>query len=333
MLFLGDLGIQLGGLSSASTPSATASSCSTRSKPSPAAASTPTSTASAASRTTCPRAGSPRPRWPWRRCATFCDEVEDLLIGNEIFQMRTRGVGVIPADIALSYGLSGPNVRGSGIDWDLRRDNCPPGLVYDKVDWKVWTHPDGDASPAPGSASRRSASPPRSSTSCSTASRAGRSWPRSPASSRCPRARPRSPPRTRSARWATTSSPRATSCRSGSRSARRRSTTSRSCRGCAGRLRPRRHHHPRQPLLHPRVTSTDDPHRSRRSTPPTGSPTAIKLLVVSHPGADHRAHPRHRLPVQGHVVDAEPQGPAGGRSPRPAPAAGRRRPSSCRRKT
>jgi len=74
----------------------------------------------------------------------FCDELETLLVGNEIFQARTRGIGVIPAEIALSYGLSGANLRASGVDWDLRRDNCPPGLVYDKADWKVWTHPDGD---------------------------------------------------------------------------------------------------------------------------------------------------------------------------------------------
>ena len=75
----------------------------------------------------------------------FCDEVEDILIGNEIFQKRTRGVGIIPPEVAKSYGLSGANIRGSGVDWDLRRDSCPPGLVYDQVDWKVWTHPDGDA--------------------------------------------------------------------------------------------------------------------------------------------------------------------------------------------
>ena len=74
----------------------------------------------------------------------FCDELEDLLVGNEIFQARTRGIGVIPADIALSYGLSGANLRASGVDWDLRRDNCPPGLVYDKAEWRVWPHPDGD---------------------------------------------------------------------------------------------------------------------------------------------------------------------------------------------
>ncbi len=74
----------------------------------------------------------------------FCDEMEDLLVGNAIFEARTRGIGVIPADIALSYGLTGANVRASGVDWDLRRDN-PCGLAYDKVDWKVWTHPDGDS--------------------------------------------------------------------------------------------------------------------------------------------------------------------------------------------
>jgi len=74
----------------------------------------------------------------------FCDETEELLMGNEIFQARTRGIGIIPPEIALSYGLSGANLRGSGVDWDVRRDGCPPGLVYDQVDWKVWTHPDGD---------------------------------------------------------------------------------------------------------------------------------------------------------------------------------------------
>ncbi|MCU0312195.1 MAG: NADH-quinone oxidoreductase subunit D 1 [Acidimicrobiales bacterium] len=74
----------------------------------------------------------------------LCDETETLMVGNEIFQARTRGIGVIPPDVALSYGLSGANLRGSGVDWDIRRDACPPGLAYDDVDWQVWTHPDGD---------------------------------------------------------------------------------------------------------------------------------------------------------------------------------------------
>ena len=79
------------------------------------------------------------------RVRRLCDEFEELVLGNEIFGARTRGIGVIPADIALSYGMSGANLRASGVDWDLRRDGCPPGLAYDKADWRVWTHPDGDS--------------------------------------------------------------------------------------------------------------------------------------------------------------------------------------------
>lgn len=74
----------------------------------------------------------------------FCDEIEDLLMGSEIFQERTRGIGVIPPDVAMQYGLSGANARASGIDWDLRRDE-QVGLAYEGLDWKVWTHPDGDS--------------------------------------------------------------------------------------------------------------------------------------------------------------------------------------------
>jgi len=79
-----------------------------------------------------------------KKMRAFCDEIETLVLGNEIFQARTRGIGVIPADIGLQYGLSGANIRASGVDWDVRRDN-PCGLAYDQVDWKVWTHPDGDS--------------------------------------------------------------------------------------------------------------------------------------------------------------------------------------------
>jgi NADH-quinone oxidoreductase subunit D len=78
------------------------------------------------------------------RLRDFCDEMETLLLGNEIFEARMRGIGVIPADIALSYGLSGANLRASGVDWDLRRDQNV-GLPYDQIDFKVWTHPDGDS--------------------------------------------------------------------------------------------------------------------------------------------------------------------------------------------
>lgn len=75
---------------------------------------------------------------------TFCDQMEDLLMGNPIFEQRTRGIGVIPEAKALEYGLSGANLRASGVDCDLRRDK-PVGLAWDQVDWKVWTHPDGDS--------------------------------------------------------------------------------------------------------------------------------------------------------------------------------------------
>ncbi|MBW8826965.1 MAG: NADH-quinone oxidoreductase subunit D [Acidobacteria bacterium] len=74
----------------------------------------------------------------------FCDEIEELLMGNEIFETRTRGIGVIPAEVALGYGLSGANLRASGVDWDLRRDNDYP-LAWKDADFKVWTHPDGDS--------------------------------------------------------------------------------------------------------------------------------------------------------------------------------------------
>ena len=78
------------------------------------------------------------------RIRDYCDELEDLLMGNPIFETRTRGIGVVPAAVGLDYGLSGANIRGSGVDWDLRRD-APSPLAWKDLDWKVWTHPDGDS--------------------------------------------------------------------------------------------------------------------------------------------------------------------------------------------
>jgi NADH-quinone oxidoreductase subunit D len=80
-----------------------------------------------------------------QRIRDYCDEMEDLLVGNEIFEARTRGIGVIPADVGLSFGLSGANIRASGIDWDIRRDDPQSALPYRQLDWRVWTHPDGDS--------------------------------------------------------------------------------------------------------------------------------------------------------------------------------------------
>jgi NADH-quinone oxidoreductase subunit D len=73
-----------------------------------------------------------------------CDTFEDLVAGNEIFEMRTRSIGIIPPEVGASYGVSGSNLRASGVDWDLRRDG-KPYLAYPEVDFRVWTHPDGDS--------------------------------------------------------------------------------------------------------------------------------------------------------------------------------------------
>jgi NADH-quinone oxidoreductase subunit D len=54
-----------------------------------------------------------------------------ILDQNEIFLDRTVGVGTIPSDIAKAYGLTGPMLRGSGVDWDLRRDR--PYSVYPEL--------------------------------------------------------------------------------------------------------------------------------------------------------------------------------------------------------
>jgi NADH-quinone oxidoreductase subunit D len=73
-----------------------------------------------------------------------CDTFEDLLVGNEIFEARTRSIGIIPPELGAAYGVSGSNLRASGVDWDLRRDG-KPYLAYPDLDFKVWTHPDGDS--------------------------------------------------------------------------------------------------------------------------------------------------------------------------------------------
>jgi NADH-quinone oxidoreductase subunit D len=73
-----------------------------------------------------------------------CNTLEAIVAENEIFQGRTRSIGIIPEEIGAGYGVSGSNLRASGVDWDLRRDG-KPYLVYPDLDFKVWTHPDGDS--------------------------------------------------------------------------------------------------------------------------------------------------------------------------------------------
>jgi NADH-quinone oxidoreductase subunit D len=70
------------------------------------------------------------------------DEYEQLLTGNRIWLQRNRGVGVISAEDAINFGLTGPSLRGSGVTWDIRKD--APYLVYDRMDFKVPTGENGD---------------------------------------------------------------------------------------------------------------------------------------------------------------------------------------------
>ncbi|WP_076790599.1 NADH-quinone oxidoreductase subunit D [Chlorobium sp. KB01] len=67
-------------------------------------------------------------------------ELYRLLTENEIFIKRTIGIGIMPADVAINYGWSGPMLRGSGVKWDLRRND--PYSVYPELDFKVCV-PDG----------------------------------------------------------------------------------------------------------------------------------------------------------------------------------------------
>ena len=70
------------------------------------------------------------------------DEHFEAFMASEIFQQRTRGVGVVTKEDALSLGATGFVARASGIDWDLRRDR--PYAAYDKMDFEVMTADDGD---------------------------------------------------------------------------------------------------------------------------------------------------------------------------------------------
>ncbi|MDD4932029.1 MAG: NADH dehydrogenase (quinone) subunit D [Methylacidiphilaceae bacterium] len=70
------------------------------------------------------------------------DEVDKLLCRNRIFVDRTQGVGVIPPDDAIDYGLSGPNLRASGVELDLRKKT--PYLGYEQYDFDVVLGSAGD---------------------------------------------------------------------------------------------------------------------------------------------------------------------------------------------
>lgn len=84
-----------------------------------------------------------------RRCKQFVDDFPEavstfntLATGNTIWQSRTKGVGVIERDEAINWGLTGPSLRGSGVELDLRRHN--PYTGYETYDFNIPTEKDGD---------------------------------------------------------------------------------------------------------------------------------------------------------------------------------------------
>jgi NADH-quinone oxidoreductase subunit D len=70
------------------------------------------------------------------------DEYEAILTSNEVFRNRTINVGIIPPDVARAYSVSGPILRASGIDYDVRR--AEPYSIYDRFDWEVPVRYNGD---------------------------------------------------------------------------------------------------------------------------------------------------------------------------------------------
>lgn len=83
------------------------------------------------------------------RCKQFLDDFPEametfdtLLTGNTIWHSRTKGIGIISREDAISWGLTGPCLRGSGVDLDLRRDN--PYSGYETYDFEVPVEHDCD---------------------------------------------------------------------------------------------------------------------------------------------------------------------------------------------
>jgi NADH-quinone oxidoreductase subunit D len=71
-------------------------------------------------------------------CTTFdahLDEYNSLLTHNQIFIDRTAGIGVLTPEVAISYGVTGPNLRASGVKWDLRKN--APYSIYSELDFEI----------------------------------------------------------------------------------------------------------------------------------------------------------------------------------------------------
>lgn len=70
-------------------------------------------------------------------------DYEQLINDNEIFQMRMKNIGVISAEEAINYGLTGPTLRGSGVNYDLRK--VEPYSIYSDLDFKACYRNEGDS--------------------------------------------------------------------------------------------------------------------------------------------------------------------------------------------
>ncbi|HAY09109.1 MAG TPA: NADH-quinone oxidoreductase subunit D, partial [Thauera sp.] len=77
-----------------------------------------------------------------RRFPTYIDEYETLLTDNRIWKQRTVGIGVVSPERALALGFTGPMLRGSGVEWDLRKKQ--PYEVYDRMDFDIPVGKNGD---------------------------------------------------------------------------------------------------------------------------------------------------------------------------------------------
>jgi NADH-quinone oxidoreductase subunit D len=72
----------------------------------------------------------------------YVDEYETLLTDNRIWKQRTVGIGVVSPERALALGFTGPMLRGSGVEWDLRKKQ--PYAMYDRVDFDIPVGSNGD---------------------------------------------------------------------------------------------------------------------------------------------------------------------------------------------
>lgn len=77
-----------------------------------------------------------------KRFPTYVDEYETLLTDNRIWKQRTVDIGIVTPERALQLGMTGPMIRGSGIEWDLRKKQ--PYEVYDRLDFDIPVGTNGD---------------------------------------------------------------------------------------------------------------------------------------------------------------------------------------------